>query len=205
MRLERTTFSWDGFRARSASVLSGVVSVTLLLLFLGYLSARRGDVVNHAPAAPDELSTSTLETELDEALEALVAAASALDSEPESARRLLTEARGSLLKLRLFYLPLTRARAAAHDAYRSYQHGEADRALRRFVEIESTLLSMSDRGDPQLSREAGSLLAEAAEARVAVRARRSDALKLLERLASRFDLLLLKGDLALQGTRLEER
>jgi hypothetical protein len=152
---------------------------------------------------PEETSTRFLHEEVGEALAAVEAAAASIRTDPAAAERAVAEARVSLLALEGYYLPLLETRGLAYNALRWYRLGEPSKALEALDEIEQTILEISDRGDPQLSREFDNPLETAVNAKAAVRAGRADAAKLLEQLSSRINLMLLKGGLVLQGTHLE--
>lgn len=189
---------------RLAKVLGLALAVVLLLLLLARLVARDDGGHDWAPG-PEETSTRFLEVEVDQALTALDAAVGALPTDPQAARRSLSEARAPLLRLRHYYLPLVQARTGAHGALRWYHLGEPRRALEELQRVEEVLLEMSALGDPQLSRELDEPLERVVQARAAMTATRSDAPGLLEGLGSRINLLLVKGGLAIHGTQLEGR
>lgn len=175
----------------------------LLLVFLaGVLGLGCHELDSWAPA-PDETSTRSLELEVEKALAALDEAQSSLPDKPAEVGTSLDEARRSLVRLRDFYLPLLQARRRAYSALAWFHLDTRQRCVDELKQVESILLAISDSGDPQLSRELDPPLQTVVAARAAVRAGRTEAPKLIESLGSQLNLLLIKGDLALHGTRLE--
>lgn len=146
---------------------------------------------------PGQTSTRFLGREVEEALHAVEEVQDKLQEDPAGAEARLVLARLSLLRLRDYFLPLLQARESARDALLWHSMGNSRRALDALSAVEEILIEMNDRADPQLSRELGPSLETAVQARAATAARRADASELIERLAFRINLLLLKADLVL--------
>lgn len=154
---------------------------------------------------PEESSTRFLQHEVEQALAALEDARTSLGENPEATGRSLARARRPLLRLHHYYLPLLQAREAAYNALYWHHRGDERRTLEELKVVETVLLEFSDQGDAHLSREFDASLETVVDARAAVRAGRGEASGLLESLATYLNLLLLKGDLALQVTEFDGR
>ena len=183
---------------------AGVPACILVALLAGLLCLGCEKQRDWTPG-PEETSTRFLDREVAEALAALDEAQRKPTSDSAVAARSLVKVRAPLLRLRDYYLPMLEARASAYNALRWYHLGDSRRALDELQALESVLLGISDRQDPQLSREVEPSLEMVVAARAAVRAGRPEAGELIERLGSRTNLMLLKGDLVLHGSSLDER
>lgn len=178
-----------------------VAVVVLLLITVGvYLGSRGPERIRALRISIDENATNVLDNELVRALEQL----EALDREPlaEGGDEALEQARLALLRIRDFYLPLLAVRESARNALGQIRAGQRDQAAQTLERAESILLEVGHRGYPQLSRELEPLLEHLVDVRSAVAAERPEAVASLEQLDSRIEVLLLRGDLALQATRL---
>lgn len=180
----------------------GVWLFVLIGLASGFVSSAACRPTADIPPPSERISTRFLDREVGEALTALDEVRAALHNSDRAAEAHLGRARLSLVRLRDYYLPLLHARDRAQNAQRFYELDDMQGTLSELSAIESLLLDVSDRAGPQLSRELDSPVERAVRARAAVKAGRREAGELIERLADQINLLLLKGELALQSTEL---
>ena len=143
----------------------------------------------------EETSTAFLETETDRVFEHVQTARANLRTDPGQAERALTEAEFSLDHLRVYYLPLFQARERAYNAYRYLYLGDGDRSAEELGKIQETLEGMAESLEGGALREVELLSGVVAEARIAALADPTEAAPLLESVARRLDLVVVKGDL----------
>jgi plasmid stabilization system protein ParE len=145
----------------------------------------------------EETSTVFLETETDRIHDHVRTALEHLQSDPERAEEALTEAEVGLGHLQGYYLPLFRARERAYNAYRYHHLGNENRTVEELQKIEDAFEEMAVNLEDGELRELQALTRTVADARIAALADTETAGPLLESLARRLDMAVLKGDLIL--------
>lgn len=143
----------------------------------------------------EETSTVFLETETSRLAGHVEAALVNLRNDPEQAEVALREASASLEHLQAYYLPLFQARERAYNAYRYLFLGDTTRCVEELGRIRETFDGMVGSVDGGALSELTSLAEMVADARIAALAEPKEAGPMLESLARRLDLVVLKGSL----------
>lgn len=143
----------------------------------------------------EETSTVFLETETSRLAGHVEAALVNLRNDPEEAEAALREASASLKHLRSYYLPLFQAREQAYNAYRYLFLGDDTRCVEELGKIRETLDGMVGAVEGGALLELTSLAEMVADARIAALAEPKEAAPMLESLARRLDMVVLKGSL----------
>jgi len=143
----------------------------------------------------EQTSTVFLETETRRISEHVGIALDHLRTDPGQAETALKEAKATLDHLQGYYLPLFRVRERAYNAYRYLYLGDEAQAVEELGRVRETLENMVENVEGGALLELLSLSESVADARIAALAAPEKAAPILESLARRLDLVLLKGDL----------
>jgi hypothetical protein len=149
----------------------------------------------------EETSVDVLQTKTEKALNHLHVAQEKMQIDPVDAKEALDSAEEDLRSISAYYLPLLDARERSYKAYRFYCLREKKRAVTELDRIEQTLTRMAEDGSPQLVKELDTPLEGIADARTAILADPEAAPELLRELATKLNLMFLKIELVLQGTK----
>jgi hypothetical protein len=172
-------------------------------LFAGGILVALGSLVACEPMTPPgsavviEPEVPFLATEVDRALHAIGEARDALATRDGGANEPLGEAEAALARLKSYYLPLLEARQRASNAHQLAGNGETTRAEEELGHIEETLLTLARDGGEQMGRQVKEPLDLVEEVRAPLARGAPEAEAQLEKLATRLELMLLKGDLIL--------
>lgn len=169
-------------------------SLAVLLLFAACSRQPEGWI-----PVMEETSTVFLYSEVDGAARAVQAASEALPDDPERAQEALEAASRSLSEVLGYYLPLVEAREHAYNAYRHFHLAERAKTAQNLDDIERLLMQVAAAGQGTLLVEMEESLLYLETARVALDSDSEDTSQALEALATRLNLLLLKGELALEN------
>jgi vacuolar-type H+-ATPase subunit I/STV1 len=182
----------------------------LVLLCLAVAGARYllRSTASEAHELPQSAATVTpfrpLAEETEEALAAITRARQSLRSDLEAAADELATAADAIRRLRRFYVPVAEARQHAWAARQRELEGDSRQAAGELETMEQILLAASAQ-DEQVARELRGQLAALAAARSLVASGEPGAAEQIEQLGHSLDLLILKGNLALAGSGLEQR
>ena len=176
------------FRARML-----VVSVILIPAILIIGACDRGPE-GWTPVL-EETSIVFLETETGRLSGNVQAALAHLRADPAQAEEALREASTRLNHLQGYYLPLFQARERAYNAYRYLFLGDNTRCVEELGMIQETFEGMVESVQGVALSELTSLAEMVADARIAALAEPEEAAPILESLARRLDLVVLKGSL----------
>ena len=143
----------------------------------------------------ERTSTVFLETETDRISERVKTALDHLRSDPGQAEEPLREAKATVEHLQGYYLPLYRVRERAYNAYRYLYLGDETQVVEELGKVQESLEKMAGNVEGGALLELLSLSESVADARIAALADPEKAAPILESLARRLDLALLKGDL----------
>jgi len=143
----------------------------------------------------EQTSTVFLETETGRISERVEAALDHLRTDPGQAEAALREAKATVDHLQGYYLPLLRVRERAYNAYRYLYLGDETQVVEELGKAQETLEKMVEDVEGGAFLELLSLSESVADARIAALADPEEAAPILESLARRLDLALLKGDL----------
>lgn len=179
------------------------LGIVLLLVFFLHLRPTTGGTAGQ-PLPPPTTGTSyrPLTEETERALRAIAEARRSLREDPDAAEAHLQRTATSLRRMRDYYLPLVDARARAYDARFCQLRGDTRRAARELETVEEIFLAASAR-DEHVARCLRQPLVTLIQARSEVARGASAAADRIEQLGREVNLLILKGDLALAGSHLE--
>lgn len=149
----------------------------------------------------EETSTDVLQAKTEKVMNHLHVAQMKIQTDRHDAEEALDSAEEELQRISAYYLPLLDARERSYNAYRFYCLKEKERAANELDRIEKTLMSMAENASPQLVRELEKPLEIITDAKTAVLSDPEDAPELLRELANKLNLMFLKIELVLQGTR----
>jgi len=122
-----------------------------------------------------------------------------VDSDPAVSADELDRAQEAIGNLLGYDLPLLEARQLAYNAYRHYQLGESAAATPELDRIESLLIGVAESGPAHVLGELEEPLRNLEVARATLDERTPETATALRSLATRLNLLLLKGDLVLRN------
>jgi hypothetical protein len=146
----------------------------------------------------EETSTVFLETETSRLSGYIETALAHLRTDPGQAETALREASTTLNHLQGYYLPLFQARERAYNAYRYLFLGDDTRCVEELGKIQEAFEGMVGAVEGGALLELTSLAEMVADARIAALAEPEEAAPMLESLARRLDLVVLKGSLILE-------
>jgi hypothetical protein len=146
----------------------------------------------------EETSIVFLETETSRLSGNVETALAHLQADPAQAEAALREASTRLDHLQGYYLPLFQARERAYNAYRYLFLGDNTRCVEELGMIQETFEGMVESVQGGALSELTSLAEMVADARIAALAESEDAGPILESLARKLDLVVLKGSLIVQ-------
>jgi hypothetical protein len=149
----------------------------------------------------EETSVDVLQAKTEKVMNHLHIAQTKIEIDPQDAKEALDSAEEELRSISVYYLPVLDARERSYNAYRFYYLREKERAVAELDRIEQTLTSMAENGSPQLVKEIDKPLESLTDARTAIFADPEAAPELLRELATKLNLMFLKIELVLQGTK----
>lgn len=149
----------------------------------------------------EETSVDVLQAKTEKVMNYLHVAQTKIHADLPDAKEALDSAEEELRSVTAYYLPLLDARERSYNAYRFYYLRENERAVAELDRVEQALTRMAEDGSPQLVKELERPLESLADARTAILADPEAAPGLLRELATKLNLMFLRIELVLQGTR----
>jgi hypothetical protein len=143
----------------------------------------------------EETSTRFLQSQVDETLQFVRGAQTAIRVDPEQVEQRLDGAVRTLERMSKYYLPLLEAREHAYNAHRLLYLDAKHRAKTEIQAVEDILGSVAEHGGARILPAIEEPLDLVSEAKAAVMARSDRAPDLIKSLAVKLNYLALKGEL----------